>query len=257
MSNQIKLIASDLDRTLLREDKTLSPFTQEVLARCRQRGILFFPVTARPPRSLENWISGLSYDGALCHNGGVALLRGEVIWEQGIAPDMALELLQTLKRECPGATLSAEIGGELYANFDPGVLWKNIPYHLTDFSSLPERPSEKLMVGLESTEQLEVVKALLPDELYAQVSDNTLIMIQPRIVDKGSGLLAACERLGILPEETVGFGDDWNDIPLLTASGIGVAVENALPEVKAVAKEICASNEADGVAHWLEEHLLR
>ena len=54
----------------------------------------------------------------------------------------------------------------------------------------------------------------------------------------------------------MGFGDDLNDIPLLQAGGWGVAVSNALPTVKAAAQEVCLSNQEDGVAHWLEEHIL-
>ena len=68
MEQQIRLIASDLDGTLLRDDRTLSSYTRSVLKRCRTAGILFFAVTARPPRALESAIPGLEYDGAICHN---------------------------------------------------------------------------------------------------------------------------------------------------------------------------------------------
>lgn len=253
---EIKLIACDLDRTLLRDDKSLSPYTRSVLKRCRERGILFFAATARPPRALEQWIKNLSYDGALCHNGGVTVFQDKIIWEQGIEPDMALELLQRLQREFPDATISAEIGGELYANFDPGTIWNGIAYHFTDFSSLPNKPAEKLLIGYHSPEQVDAVMACLPKSLYCQVSDDKIIMIQPKGVEKGAALKGICETLEIPLAQTVAFGDDWNDISLLSAAGIGVAVENALPEVKAAADEICASNEEDGPAHWLEQHLL-
>lgn len=253
---KIRLIACDLDRTLLREDKTLSPYTLSVLKRCRDLGLLFFPATARPPRTLEQLIPGLSYDGALCHNGGVALFQGKIVWEQGIEPDLAAKLLLRFQAEFPGATISAEMGGELYANFPAETVWKDISYHRSDFSDLPGCPAEKLILGLTSPEQVRRVESLLPPELYAQVAENTILMIQPKGVNKGAGLLALCERLSISPEETVSFGDDWNDIPLLQASGTGIAVENALPEVKAAADEVCLSNEKDGPAHWLEEQLL-
>lgn len=253
---QIKLIASDLDRTLLRNDKSLSPYTRAVLARCREKGLLFFVATARPPRALERLIQGLSYDGALCHNGGVATLGGEIVWEQGIPPETAGALARRILRELPGIRLSAEIGGELFANFDGSELWPGVPFTLTDFSSLPEKPAEKLIVSLDFPGVEETVPALLPEELYCQVSDNKIIMIQPKGVEKGRALQAVCERLGLSPAGTVAFGDDWNDISLLKAAGIGVAVENALPEVKEAADELCGSNEVDGPARWLEEHLL-
>ncbi len=253
---QIKLIASDLDRTLLRKDESISPYTRAVLARCREKGILFFVATARPPRALERLIEGLSYDGALCHNGGVAVFQGKIVWEQGIAPSEASALLRRLRKEFPDATLSAEIGGELYANFNVDRLWYGAPYHFTDFSVFPDKPAEKLMVGFQGQEQVKAVEACLPEELYCQVSDNKIIMIQPKGIEKGKALEAVCQRLGIFPAETVGFGDDWNDISLLKAAGTGIAVENALAEVKAAADGLCASNEEDGPARWLEERLL-
>lgn len=253
---QIKLIASDLDGTLLQNDKTLSPYTRAVLARCRERGILFFVATARPPRALERLIKGLSYDGALCHNGGVALYQGTRIWEQGIDPLMAAKLFQRLKDEFPQIPLSAEIDGDLYANFDVEELWPGAPYHSTDFSAFSEKPVEKLMIRYQSQEQVKRIETFLPKELYCQISDNIILMIQPKGVEKGKALKAVCERLGIPLVQTVAFGDDWNDISMMDLAGTGVAVENALPQVKAAAQELCGSNEEDGPAHWLEQHIL-
>ncbi len=253
---QIKLIASDLDCTLLRNDKSLSPYTRAVLARCREKGIFFFVATARPPRALERFIAGLSYDGAICHNGAVVTLGKEIIWEQGIPPETASATAQIILREFPGIRLSAEIGGQLYANFDVGVLWPGAAFTLTDFSSFPNKPAEKLLIGLDLPNAEERIPALLPEGLTGQISENSIIMIQPEGVEKGKALKAVCERLGISPAETAAFGDDWNDISLLKAAGTGIAVENALPEVKAAAADICLSNEADGPARWLENNLL-
>lgn len=177
---RLRLIACDLDRTLLREDKTLSPYTLSVLERCRALGILFVPATARPPRTLEGLIPSLTYDGALCHNGGVALFGGKIMWEQGIASDLAARLLLQFQEEFPGTTISAEMGGELYANFPAETIWKDIAYHRSDFSNLPGCPAEKLILGLTAPEQVQRVEALLPPELYAQVAENTILTIQPR-----------------------------------------------------------------------------
>lgn len=254
---KIKLIASDLDGTLLRNDESLSSYTRAVLARCRKKGVLFFVATARPPRSLERLIPGLSYDGAICHNGGVVTLGGKIVWEQGIPPETAGALARHILQKFSQARLSAEISGELYANFDGSDLWPGIDFTLTDFSSFPEKPAEKFIVSLNFSGAAEKVTALLPEGLAAQVSEHAILMIQPKEVEKGKTLETVCRRFGISPAETVAFGDDWNDISLLNAAGTGVAVENALSEVKTSADEICASNEEDGPAKWLEEHLLR
>ena len=121
---------------------------------------------------------------------------------------------------------------------------------------LPAHPTEKLMVSISSPQEVEALRQLLPEDLHLQVSEGVLAMIQPRGVDKGRALLGLCQTLKIPPQAAVGFGDDLNDIPLLQACGWGVAVSNALPTVKAAAQEVCLSNQEDGVAHWLEEHIL-
>lgn len=256
MEQKIKLIASDLDGTLLRDDRTLSHYTRSVLKRCRASGVLFFAVTARPPRALESVIPGLEYDGAICHNGAVAIFNKEIVWEQGIEPALTAELSRRLLTELPGTQLAAEIGGELYANFRATDIWTDTPYLTTDFASLPDRPSEKLIVVLSVPEEAAALERMVPDSLSVVVSENRIAMIQPKGVEKGKALKAMWRLLSLSAFQTVGFGDDWNDISLLRACGTGIAVENALPEVKSAADGACLSNREDGVARWLEEHLL-
>lgn len=252
----IQLILSDLDGTLLRDDKSLSPYTQEVLRRCREKGVLFFPATARPRRALERYIHGLSYDGVMCHNGGVVVHQGAVLWEQGIAPQLRDQVIAGILEEFPEAKLSAEIQENLFANLDASQLWPGTVYTYSRMGDLPALPTEKLVVSVACPQQVERLRQLLPESLALEVSEGTLAMIQPKGVDKGSGLRGLCQTLDIPLDAVVGFGDDRNDIPLLSACGWGVAVANALPEVKNAAREVCPSNEEDGVARWLEAHLL-
>ena len=252
----IRLLVSDLDGTLLRDDKTHSPYTQKTLRRCQEKGVLFFPATARPPRTLWALFRGVPYDGAMCHNGGIILQGSAILWEKGIAPAIRDSVIQKIFDQWPNARLSAEIGGTLYANLDASQLGPGTIYTYSTMRDLPARPTEKLLVNVPSHREAEVLRQLLPESLCLQISEGTLAMIQPQGVDKGRALLGLCENLGISPQAAVGFGDDLNDIPLLQACGWGVAVSNALPEVKAAAQEVCLSNQKDGVAHWLEEHIL-
>lgn len=252
----IRLLVSDLDGTLLRDDKTLSPYTQKTLRRCQEKGVLFFPATARPPRTLEALFRGVPYDGAMCHNGGIILQGGAILWEKGIAPATRDLVIQEILAKWPTVRLSAEIGGVLYANLDASQLWLGVAYTYSTMEDLPAQPTEKLMVSVSTPQEVEALRQLLPEDLHLQVSEGVLAMIQPRGVDKGRALLGLCQTLKIPPQAAVGFGDDLNDIPLLQACGWGVAVSNALPAVKVAAQEVCLSNQEDGVAHWLEEHIL-
>lgn len=89
-----------------------------------------------------------------------------------------------------------------------------------------------------------------------QVSENTLIMVMNREATKLNGIRRLAKHYAVNLEEVAAFGDDFNDMEMLCACGVGVAVANAIPEVKAAADEVCGSNEGDGVARWIEERLL-
>jgi hydroxymethylpyrimidine pyrophosphatase-like HAD family hydrolase len=81
--------------------------------------------------------------------------------------------------------------------------------------------------------------------------------IKSKEASKKNALMAVIAELGILPEEVIVFGDDYNDIDMLSLPGVvSVAMGNAIPEVKAVANDICGSNDEDGVARWLEVNVL-
>lgn len=250
----IQAIFTDLDETLLHRDKSLSPYTQQILRACREKGLLVFAATARPPRVVVEF--ALELDGAVCHNGGVAMIGGETVWEYGMPAKTAVDLAQSIVKLLPKAAISAELAGQLYANFDAAGFWPDCVYVPWDCTSLPDSPVEKLLAAVHGEDERRLVESLLPPELTSQFSREGLVMVQPKGVEKGKGVLAVCERLGISPEETAAFGDDWSDISMLQVCGTGVAVENALPEVKAAADQVCRSNQEDGPAHWIEEHLL-
>ena len=97
-----------------------------------------------------------------------------------------------------------------------------------------------------------ILRSILPENTYLEIAEGTLGMIIHEDATKIKGVLAALSALGVRAEETAAFGDDLADIEMLRVCGFGVAVENALPEVKAAADFVTGANDADGVAKWLE-----
>ena len=89
------------------------------------------------------------------------------------------------------------------------------------------------------------------------MSRDGLAMIMSENATKSRSLKLIAEHFGVRNDEVIAFGDDLNDIDMLSAAGVGVAMENAVPEVKRIADDICGSNEEDGLARWIEENLLR
>ena len=111
-------------------------------------------------------------------------------------------------------------------------------------------------MGLDTPDTLELVKQMLTDDLYYTVANGHLMQIMSRSVTKWNGVKDMLDICNISAEETAYFGDDYDDIEPIRMCGIGVAVANAIDEVKAVADHIAESNDDDGVAKFIERYIL-
>ena len=247
----IRMVVTDLDGTLLRDDKTISAYTEGVIGRMRGRGVKFALATARPIRSVRGFLPGFGFDGAVYHNGAVIEQDGALREGFGIAGPLAV--VRRILADDPGARVAVEASDVLYSNFDTAGIWPGVGYTPTeDFRVVERLTADKIIVEARTLRELDAVRRSLPEELYAQLSEHRIAMIMNRQATKTNGIRLLAARWGIAMEQIAAFGDDYNDIDMLKSCGVGVAVENALDEVKAAADEICQSNEADGVARWLE-----
>jgi hydroxymethylpyrimidine pyrophosphatase-like HAD family hydrolase len=155
-----------------------------------------------------------------------------------------------------GLLAASEISGMHYANFNVHEKWPYITqYEIVDFSA-HEKDAEKLYAVINGPDDIAFLTAHLPELFRMNVARDNLAMVNHRDATKVKAIRELLRRWNIKPEETAAFGDDWVDISLLEYAGIGIAMENALNEVKAAADEICLSNDADGVAEWLERRVL-
>ena len=141
----VKMIVTDLDGTFLRSDKSVSAYSQKVIRQCRQKGIIFVIATARPVRAVESLLPVLSCDAAIYHNGAV-IKKGEKQMD-GFGIPNPRNFISSLLDAYPGLPVCAEIQDQLYANYDPGKIWENIPYKYTDFTDLPEADADKIQIG--------------------------------------------------------------------------------------------------------------
>ena len=247
----IRMVVTDLDGTLLRNDKSISLRTQRAVARLRERGVLFVAATARPIRGVRGFLPGLSCDGALYHNGAVVVWGGERLEVFGV--ERPLDVVRAVLADDPARWVAVEADDVLYSNFDPGEIWPGVESVRTDdFREVESLTADKIIVEARTLAEAEALQARLPESLYAQLSENRIAMIMNRQATKLNGVRLLAARLGVSLDEIAAFGDDYNDVDMLRECGVGVAVENALDEVKAAADEICPSNEEDGFARWVE-----
>jgi len=252
----IKMIVTDLDRTLLQTDKTISDYTANVLNCCRKKGIKIVFATARPKRTVKLFLERIPADALILHNGAVIYAGDKLIKNYGITSETKNNILLSISKDYPNASLSVEIDDVLYANFDVSLIWNYTQAIRTDFTDLPDKPADKIIIGVTSMEDVKRYSKYLTDELYIEMNDGKLGLIMHRNATKWRAIQIISHHFKINKNEIAAFGDDYNDIEMLKNCGVGVAVENALDEAKAVSDFVCESNDNDGVARWIEVNVL-
>jgi Cof subfamily protein (haloacid dehalogenase superfamily) len=255
----VRLAAIDLDGTLLRSDGTISQRSRDAIRAARDKGIVVVIVTARGPSSVSELAHDAGIEGsAICSNGAliVDLATGAVIRERLIETELAIRLVHELRERLPGIAFAVE-----HARFthEPGFAtdWELPPEtRVADAIELLDGPAAKMLMlheGHEIDAILAVAREVVGDGATVVLSGNIAVEVTAVGVNKAAGLADVAEELGIDAKDVVAFGDYPNDVPMLAWAGRGVAVANAHAEVLAIADEVTASNDEDGVALVLEQ----
>lgn len=252
MNHQIKMIVTDLDKTLLRTDKSVSDYTKTILGKCRETGIKVVYATGRG-KSMDNVIPYKMFDGRIIANGAVAYANGNVIYKRPIPYLAARPLLMACDRR--GMKIASESGDMHYSNFHFPHEWGFLPFKVVDFSR-HDMDAEKMFAVTENQKDLVFIKRHISTGCYFSVDREGLAMIMHKDATKSRAVSELARLWGIKQEEIAAFGDELNDTDLLSWAGIGVAMGNALDEVKAIADFTCLENDEDGVAAWIKENIL-
>jgi len=261
--DRVRLVASDLDGTLLRPDETVSGRTRAALAAARRAGITVVLVSGRQPRSLGPIAERIGVGGiAICANGALLwdLDSGRLVDSSPLAVDLAARLVRALREAVPGALFAVELEGGFgrEAGWDDGLGGAPAGALEADALELIGGPVVKLLVRhptLPFAEVAERARAAVGDEAVVTWAGLRLVEISAAGVTKAFALERLCRRLGIDAAEVVAVGDMENDLAMLAWAGTAVAVANAAPEVLEAADEVTASNTEDGVAQLLERIL--
>jgi Cof subfamily protein (haloacid dehalogenase superfamily) len=259
-----RLVASDLDGTLLRDDLTVSPRTVAALDRATGAGIRFVMVTGRPVRWLPAVFEHTRVRGpVVCANGAVIYdpERDEIIRGAPLAIDVLAEVVAALRRELPEVVFAVEVdhGRAMRSEAEWPLIRDTVERQIVDRAGLVAAPAVKLLARLPDGEPDEFLAActrLLDGTVQVTSSSRrALVEISAAGVTKASGLAWLAERAGVPPERVVAYGDMPNDLPMFAWAGRGVAVANAHPTLLEMADEVTASNDEDGVAVHLESLL--
>lgn len=249
-----KLLLFDLDGTLLRSDKTISEATLKALRECREKGILIGVSTSRGEQNAQSFIEELQPDVLIASGGALVKYNGEYIYRAEFSREETRRMI-ALAREVCGADCEITIDtiDSHYWNYriDPKKQdhsWGDSIY--TDFKDF-EYSALKMCVEIFEDSKAEQLRELLKECDSARFSDGYWYKFTKKTATKERAITEVCSACGIKAEEITAFGDDYADIGMLELCGTGVAMGNAIKEVKEKADRVIGSNDEDGIAEYL------
>lgn len=261
----VKLIASDIDGTLLPEGTTaVNPELFTVIRALQEKGVTFVAASGRNYESVMAVFGCMEQElTIISDNGGFVARGGKELFCHGFSKELLAEILQEA-RKVPDAWMMASAARSTYTDQnDPKyVKWMREGYkmniQLVDDLWDVEEPLIKIALYTYSTDAAiaaEPLRAHFGDRVNVVLAgEHWVDMVLPH-VSKGEALAHIQQTLGITPEETAAFGDNGNDIPMLQCAAESYAVANARPEVKAAAKYVIGDVSTAPVLAQLKEFL--
>ena len=252
-----KIIVTDLDNTLLRSDKHISGYTISTLKRCRSKDIKIIFATARSTQAASRILKQFMPDVFIGYGGALVQAGDKVIHRFDIPADVSSQLIN----EClqtPEITSILAINESVALTNNVLVLQEKDSSHYKYFDFAKGNNLSYLKISLVSTYPgiIEGIAANYPMCDMLRYTGEDLYRFANRDALKWNAVKAVAGYYNVGTDMFAAFGDDVNDLEMLEKCGIGVAVENAVDSVKAVAAYICGANDDDGVAKWLEERIL-
>ncbi|MNZ47012.1 putative phosphatase [compost metagenome] len=261
-----KLIAIDIDDTLINDDKEVTPATQQALEQAVAQGVIVTLATGRAYAGAYKLaqqtglnVPIITYQGALIKN----LLDEKVLFERYLPIDAATKLYDYCIEH--NLHLQTYIDDKLYAREENQKLidYTNLngtKYYIEpDFIKVVVQPTPKMLI-IDDPDYLDeitpVLRELLGEEVHITKSKPHFLEIMHKEGTKGHALKFLSAHFGCELSQTIAIGDSWNDHEMLEAAGLGVAMGNAIPALKEIADYITASNNEDGVKQVIDKFVL-
>lgn len=264
----IRLIAMDLDDTLLRDDLTISPRVVKAIQTAREQGVLATIATGRTPVSMKRYAQQLEIDVPVITFHGALIqqaLSGEILFRRAISNRLAGEIVADLLSK--GIHVQLYMGKRIFVQEEND--WSqdyarvsNVAIEKTELLPLLAQTTDGvekiLLIGEEEELDLLVpsLKTAYGRTVHFTKSKSYFLEMTDIAVNKGVALGALAKRFGIAQEEVMAIGDSFNDLEMIRYAGLGVAMGNARPEILEAADVITTTNEEDGVAEAIEKYVL-
>ena len=261
-----KLIATDIDDTLLRKDKTLSPVTKAALIQAQENGVIVAVASGRLPYGVRPYAQALDvfrYGGYYMGFNGGAIMnsRDELIGKSFLDSKYIHPVYDILRPSSAttmvhkGSIIYADSKVNDYTHIESDVI--GLPLNVVDdLPSFIDWDIHKFLISGDPAELRELERQLLEklgDEVDIYLSAPWFLEVMPKGTNKGTGLQKICDNAGVDISEAIAFGDSYNDIYMLKAAGLGIAMGNAEDAVKEAADTVTADCDSDGIAVALKE----
>lgn len=261
-----RVIALDLDGTLTNNAKEVTPKTREALLRAQDDGCIVVLASGRPTFGIEPVAECLELDKRggfiLSYNGGKIInwKSKEELYGKHLPKEVIPIIYEYAKKHgfallgYVGREIVTEMPGDEYVKEESRINKMQIRKVDNLLNSIEDRPTKLLMTGkpADMMKAEEELGTLLGNRMAVFRSAPFFLELVPNGIDKAQSLLRLLGALNFTPNDLIAFGDGYNDLSMLHLAGMGVAMANAAPEVRAEADYVTLSNEEDGVAAAIE-----
>lgn len=251
---QKTLLLFDLDGTLLNSQKMITAKTLQALNQCRESEYLIGVSTSRSELNCLSFLGELKPDILITSGGALVKKSNDYVFKAAFSVSEATEIIQTARRICgKDCEITVDTVDTHYWNYkiDPkqtDKTWGDSVW--TDYRDFNEE-ALKICVEIFDEEKAKQMQEALPDCDSLRFSDGFWYKYTKKGITKENSIGEACKACGITTEDIIAFGDDFADIGMLKLAGVGVAMGNAIEEVKQAADVVIGSNDEDGIAEYL------
>ena len=257
-----RAIALDLDGTLTNHEKVVTPRTRQALLKAQDDGAIIILASGRPTYGIQPVAECLELEKRggfiLSYNGGkiVDAKTGEEYFSQYL-PDSVIPLLYQYAKEknyallgYAGNEIITEMPDDQYVKEESRINKMNVRKVENLLDALEPHPTKLLMTGDPTDMQKaeEELSGIVGNKMSVFRSAPFFLELVPNGIDKAQSLQRLLGKINLTPADMIAFGDGYNDLSMLKLAGVGVAMANAAPEVRAEADYVTLSNEEDGVA---------
>lgn len=251
-----KMILSDLDGTLICSDGSISERTKLTLKSCQNKGIYVVIATARYWIGAERYIEEVQPDYEITTDGTLIHRHGEQIYSCNLEMEDTNQIIQDILARDDKTEITVAAGHRVFWNSkhisESEKLYKAI---YCDYQKPLSCRANKIVAALPDNETALEIANKNHCRLQSYRGENWYAFL-PEMAGKVQAIRELAKILNISLNEIVAFGDDKNDMEMLKMCGIGVAVDNAISDVKDIADSVTLSNDEDGVAEWLSKNVL-